>query len=232
MGCSHPRCGERRDEALRHPAGHPAGSRWGAQPGTRRDGGRQAAQAARVPAHRSRPRRSRREVRRSMGREAPAIWDQALRPGRVSDQGHLPARGRRLGPLSREGPNLWFVHGTFSTSHGGFYQIPPEMLGEPQREVPRPCGGLRSPVAVGGPAGQRRRAEQPHPRRCRVGGGPRRSQPRRIRGPRHRRRTRWPTSRVAGAPCGAGGDAEPRHTAGRPRAHDRSSSTGSPPGST
>ncbi|HEX2370861.1 MAG TPA: hypothetical protein VHM94_16695 [Acidimicrobiia bacterium] len=28
-----------------------------------------------------------------------------------------------------QGPNLWFVHGTFSTSHGGFYQLPPEFLG-------------------------------------------------------------------------------------------------------
>ena len=53
-----------------------------------------------------------------------------------------------------QGPNLWFVHGTFSTSHGGFYQLPPEFLGASTRStrtgwwrstIPR-CRSIRWPT--------------------------------------------------------------------------------------
>ena len=72
----------------------------------------------------------------AVGEKFAAAWEGKHRPygTRLFDPAGYRTKG--LSPLESadwdrlaQGPNLWFVHGTFSTSHGGFYQIPPETLG-------------------------------------------------------------------------------------------------------
>jgi hypothetical protein len=75
-----------------------------------------------------------------VGRHFAAAWEGRNRPygtRRFDDPGY---RQKGVGSLTADdwvqlasGPSLWFVHGTFSTSHGGFYRVPPDMLAELHR---------------------------------------------------------------------------------------------------
>lgn len=64
-------------------------------------------------------------------------WEKANRPVRMRSFRPDQHRAASVDPLDRDtwqslasGPSLWFVHGTFSTSHGGFGGLPSSTLAE------------------------------------------------------------------------------------------------------
>jgi hypothetical protein len=69
--------------------------------------------------------------------KAAQIWERRARPVRVRPFAAGSHRDPTVSDLDdagwrrlAEGPSLWFVHGTFSTSHGGFGGVPDSLLSE------------------------------------------------------------------------------------------------------